>query len=168
MSESGGRRIKRALMIDINSIAFCSEEMLERFSRFRLLTDYLTAKSMEITEYNRDNKITEEDIQPINGRSQTNIGIFRAYVISYLKNNHHIHQDMTFLVRQLPPTEHGLPLEIYVFSKDQRWANYEAIQADIFDHLFAALPEFGLRAFQNPSGYDMRHFNLSAVSDNDS
>ena len=158
MSESGGRRIKRALMIDINSIRFCDDDMFERFSRVRLLSSHLSAKEKEIQDYNRDLLHDSEDTLLINRRRQTNIGVFRAYVIAYLKNNEQINQNMTFLVRQRPPTEHGLPLEIYVFSKDKRWAHYEDIQADIFDHLFAALPIFDIRAFQNPSGHDFQHF----------
>jgi len=158
MSDSGGRRIKRSLTIDINSISFCDDDMLKRFSRLRLLSNYMSTKEKEIEDYNRDLMPDSEDTLLINGRRQTNIGVFRAYVIAFLKNNEQINQNMTFLVRQLPPTEHGLPLEIYVFSKDIRWAQYEDIQADIFDHLFAALPIFDLRAFQNPSGNDLRHF----------
>ena len=158
MSDSEGRRIKRALTIDINSIRFCDDGMLERFSRLRLLNNYLSTKKKEIEDYNRDLLPDSKDTLLINGRRQTNIGVFRAYVIAFLKNNEQINQDMTFLVRQLPPNEHGLPLEIYVFSKDKRWVQYEDIQADIFDHLFAALPIFDLRAFQNPSGNDLRHF----------
>ncbi len=165
MSESGGRRIKRALTIDINSIRFCDDDMLERFSHVRLLSNHLNAKKKEIQDYNRDLLHDSENILLINGRRQTNIGVFRAYVIAYLKNNEQINQNMTFLVRQLPPTEHGLPLEIYVFSKDKRWAHYEDIQADIFDHLFAALPIFDLRAFQNPSGHDFQYFTGPADSD---
>ena len=130
--------------------------MLERFSRYRLLADYLEKKEQELTEHNRKCGLSDEECTSINARRQTNIGVFRAYVIAYLKDNPNLRQDMTFLVRQLPPTEHGLPLEIYVFSKDQRWSYYESIQADIFDHLLAALPEFGLRAFQIPSGHDLR------------
>lgn len=157
MSESGGRRIKRALIIDINSISFCDEGMLERFGRIQLLSDYLSVRNKEICKYNREHGVDADDSLLINGRRQTNIGVFRAYVIAYLKNNEQINQDMTFLVRQLPPSEHGLPLEIYVFSKDKRWAHFEHIQADIFDHLFAALPVFDLRAFQSPTGHDFRH-----------
>ena len=155
MSESGGRRIKRSLMIDIHTIMFCTDEMLERFKKYRLLEGYLKDKTREIDEHNRGIGVDDERPNPINGRAQTNIGIFRAYVIAYLKANPNINQGMTFLVRQLPPTELGLPLEIYVFSKEQRWAHYEAIQADIFDHLLAALPEFNLRAYQAPSGHDI-------------
>ncbi len=157
MSESGGRRIKRAVMIDINSIRFCDEELFGRLSRINLISDYLHTKQQDIAEYNRTRQLEPNNDLGINGRHQTNIGVFRAYVIAYLKDNPQISQDMTFLVRQLAQTEYGLPLEIYVFSKDQRWVEYEGIQSDIFDHLFAALPVFGLRPFQNPTGYDMRH-----------
>lgn len=157
MSESAGRRIKRAIMIDVNSIRFCDDELLEQLSQISSLKEYLESKEQEITTYNRDQDFTPDDSGMLNGRRQTNIGVFRAYVIAYLKNNPNINQDMTFLVRQLPPTEFGLPLEIYVFSKDQRWAHYEAIQSDIFDHLLAALPIFNLRPFQSESDYRMRN-----------
>jgi miniconductance mechanosensitive channel len=159
MSESGGRRIKRALMLDVNSIRFCDQELFERLSGIRLLSDYLQAKQQEITEYNRTRQMEPENDPGINGRRQTNIGIFRAYVVAYLKDNPLISRNMTFLVRQLAQTEYGLPLEIYVFSTDQRWVQYEKIQSDIFDHLFAALPVFDLRPFQNPTGYDMQHLS---------
>jgi len=152
MSESGGRRIKRSIKIDISSIHFVDEEELEKLNQITILGNYLRPKQKEMEEYNTRHEI--ETKLAINGRTQTNIGIFRAYVQEYLRRNPNIHSNMTFLVRQLAPTETGLPLEIYVFSKDQIWANYEAIQADIFDHLFAALPTFGLRAFQNPGGHD--------------
>ena len=154
MSESGGRRIKRALNIDMHSIRFCDEVMLDKFSQIALISDYVKARQQEIGEYNQHHNSTQN--LTLNGRRQTNIGVFRAYIIAYLKSNTQLHQEMTFLVRQLAPTDCGLPLEIYVFSKDQAWASYEAIQADIFDHLLATAPEFGLRIFQNPSGYDLR------------
>ena len=162
MSESGGRRIKRSLNIDIHSIRFCDERMLEKFSKIPLIADYITSRQKEIKEYNQCNN--HEHPLHICGRSQTNIGVFRAYIIAYLKNNPKLHQDMTFLVRQLAPTECGLPLEIYVFSKDLAWANYEAIQADIFDHLLAAVSEFDLRIFQNPSGYDFHRLGNTEIS----
>jgi len=152
MSESGGRRIKRALHIDMSSIKFCTDEMLERFRKFDLIKHYITEKQKEIAIYNKEHTSNPEQL--INGRRQTNIGVFRAYIIAYLKNHPKIHQSMTFLVRHLEPTQYGLPVQIYVFSNDQVWANYEAIQADVFDHLLAAVPEFDLRLFQNPSGYD--------------
>ncbi len=162
MSESGGRRIKRALNIDIHSIRFCDEQLLDKFSKISLIADYVKSRQQKIREYNQHHNYDQN--LTINSRCQTNAGVFRAYTIAYLKQNSQIHQDMTFLVRQLAPTERGLPLEIYVFSKDQAWANYEAIQADIFDHLLAAIPEFDLRIFQNPSGYDFRCLGKTEAS----
>ena len=103
-----------------------------------------------------------DDGQIVNGRRMTNIGTFRAYVIEYLKRHPRIRKDMTFLVRQLAPGPHGLPLEVYVFADDTVWAHYEAIQADIFDHLLAAAPEFDLRVYQNPAGYDLSRISLPA------
>ncbi len=157
MSESGGRRIKRAISIDMNSIKFCTDEMLEKLSQFSILEDYPKKKQEEITTHNQ--KFNFDSSMVSNGRRQTNIGIFRTYIKAYLRNNPKIHKNMTFLVRQLTPTSTGLPLEIYVFSNDQAWANYEDIQADIFDHILAVLPEFGLRVFQEPAGYDFRKLN---------
>ncbi len=154
MQESKGRRIKRPLYIDLHSIRFCDKELLARLSRIEILKDYIERKEQEIAEHNAIH--LDEARTILNGRRQTNIGIFRAYISAYLKNNPNIEQNMTFLVRQLPPTDHGLPIEIYVFSRDQVWANYEGIQADIFDHLLAAAPEFDLRVFQIPSGFDLR------------
>ena len=155
MAESGGRRIKRAINIDMSTIHFMSDEEIENLGDIKLLEKYLRPRQKEIKEYNKRHNI--EEGSPINGRQQTNIGIFRAYTQEFLRNNPHIYtSNMTFLVRQLQPTETGLPLEVYVFSRDQVWANYEAIQADIFDHLLAALPHFGLRVFQNPSSFDFR------------
>jgi len=155
MSESGGRRIKRAINIDLATIRFMSDEEIENLCKINILKKYLRPKQKEIAEYNKRHEI--KDSSPINGRRQTNIGIFRAYTQAFLRKNPQLHSNMTFLVRQLTPTETGLPIEIYVFSKDQNWANYEAIQADIFDHLLAALPYFGLRVFQNPSSFDFRN-----------
>lgn len=154
MQASGGRRIKRSLFIDTNSITFCTEEMIERFKNIHHLTDYIINREQEIIAYNTKNEINSSN--PVNGRALTNIGVFRAYVSNYLQKHSGINQEMTLMVRQLAPTEHGLPLEIYAFSNDIRWAVYESVQADIFDHLFAVAPEFGLRLFQNPSGNDFR------------
>jgi miniconductance mechanosensitive channel len=153
MQESGGRRIKRAILIDIGTIRFCDEEMVERFRKIRYISRYIEDKKKELSDYNAALGLSDEDL--INSRRLTNIGTFRAYVIAYLRNHPMINQEMTFLVRQLAPGEFGLPLEIYVFSMDKAWANYEAIQADIFDHLLAILPEFDLRVFQRPSGMDL-------------
>lgn len=154
MTDSGGRRIKRAVNIDITSIKFCTEDMLRRFSKFQYISEYVEKKKKELAEYNEVNKFDTSEL--VNGRHMTNVGTFRAYLEAYLRNHPKVHQDMTFLVRQLPPGEHGLPVEIYVFSNDQRWAQYEAIQADIFDHILAVLPMFDLRAFQSPTGHDFR------------
>jgi len=153
MEMSGGRRIKRSVFIDVNSIRFLTPEMLEKLSRIKVLQGYIADKQRELDEYNAAQGI--DDSTPVNGRRMTNVGTFRAYLVQYLRRHPKVHQEMTFLVRQLQPTEKGLPLEIYVFSNDQRWAAYEAIQADIFDHVFAALPEFGLRPYQLPSGADL-------------
>ncbi len=154
MTESGGRRIMRAVHIDMTSIRFCTEEMLARFKTFRYIAEYVERKVEEIAGHNAEKGFDESDL--VNGRHLTNIGTFRAYLGAYLRNHPMIHQDMTFLVRHLAPTERGLPVQIYVFCKDQRWAHYEGIQADIFDHVLAIIPEFGLRVFQNPTGADFQ------------
>jgi len=154
MSESGGRRIKRSVSIDMSSIKFCDEEMLERFSRIQYISKYIEKTKNEVNEFNQTSKADTANL--VNGKRMTNIGTFRAYVKAYLQNNPAINQDMTFLVRQLPPSEKGLPIEIYVFSKDTAWANYEAIQGDIFDHILAVVPEFDLRVYQSPAGADFR------------
>jgi len=159
MSESGGRRIKRALNIDIASISFCDREMLKRFSKIQYITEYLDEKRSEITHWNEERNVDAAD--PLNGRRLTNVGTFRAYVVAYLRHHPMIRQDMTFLVRQLAPTTQGLPIEIYVFSNDQEWANYEDIQADIFDHILAIAPAFDLRVYQAPSSGDIRDTLLS-------
>ncbi|MCL1067718.1 mechanosensitive ion channel family protein [Shewanella olleyana] len=153
MSEKGGRRIKRSINIDVNSIHFLSDEEVTRLSKVNYLKDYFPKIISEITHSNE--QVSDFDM-PVNGRRMTNIGTFRAYLDAYLKNNNKLHTDMTLMVRQLAPTTQGLPIELYVFTNDTRWAFYEGIQADIFDHVFAILPEFGLKAFQNPTGNDIR------------
>ena len=155
MSESGGRRIKRAIYIDMSSIKFCTDEMLEKFKKFKYISEYTERKMEEIKEHNLAFGVDESEL--VNGRHLTNIGTFRAYVAAYLRNHPKIHQEMTFLVRHLEPTPNGLPIQIYVFSNDQAWANYEAIQADIFDHILAVIPKFELRIFQNPTGADLQN-----------
>jgi len=152
MEDSGGRRIKRAIYIDMDSIRFCDNEMLANFNKITLLKPYLEKKKKELEAYNANYKIDPNSL--VNGRRQTNIGVFRAYLEAYLKNRADIHKDMTFLVRQLQSHEKGLPIEIYVFTKTTAWAAYESIQADIFDHVFATLPEFGLRTYQFPKSGD--------------
>ena len=154
MSDSGGRRIKRAINIDMNSIRLCDEEIVERFSMIQYIAEYLEKKRQEISSWNAVRHVDASD--SVNARQLTNIGTFRAYVVAYLRNHPMVHQEMTFLVRQLAPTAHGLPIEIYVFSRDQRWSQYEDIQADIFDHILAMVPAFDLRVYQNPSGGDVR------------
>lgn len=156
MSESGGRRIMRSLMIDQNSVHFLDEKGLADLSRFSLLRDYLRAKQEEVERWNAGH--AGEEV--LDSRRLTNIGTFRAYVNAYLKARPDIADDKTLLVRQLASSEHGLPLEIYAFASTTAWGDYEGIQADIFDHLIAIMPEFGLRLFQRPSGVD-----LSALAD---
>ncbi|MFT4937836.1 MAG: miniconductance mechanosensitive channel [Paraglaciecola sp.] len=146
MSESNGRRIKRSLQIDVQSIQFCDLEMLDKLSNIRYIKDYINKKKQELADYHQVQKIDTQDL--LNSRRLTNIGTLRAYLEAYLRHHPKISQDMTLMVRQRPPTELGLPLEIYCFSADKDWVAYEKIQADIFDHAFAMLPIFGLRAYQ--------------------
>jgi miniconductance mechanosensitive channel len=148
MADSDGRRIKRAINIDLNSVKFCDEAMLGRLSRIRYMDEYLAAKQRELEEW--DARYGDESSTTVHPRRLTNIGTFRAYVVAYLRNHPKIHQEMTFLVRQLAPTQHGVPIEVYVFSTDQNWVRYEGIQSDIFDHLLAVIPEFDLRVYQIP------------------
>jgi miniconductance mechanosensitive channel len=154
MENSGGRRIKRSINIDMSSVTFLNSVQMEKFRNFHLLKDYINDKEREIETYNKSLKLDEDTVT--NGRKMTNLGTFRKYMEEYLHHHPQINNEMTFLVRHLQPTEKGLPLEIYVFSKDQAWANYEAIQADIFDHTLAIMPEFDLRVFQNPTGNDFQ------------
>ena len=154
MTDSGGRRIKRAIYIDISTIRFWDEELLRRFQKFDLLQDYLESKLKEVDNSNQT--VGENLDQMVKGRRFTNIGTFRAYIKAFLKNHSDIHDEMTFLIRQLPPGEKGLPMEIYVFTKDTDWVRYESIQSDIFDHLMAIVSEFDLKVFQNPSGNDFK------------
>jgi len=154
MQEAGGRRIKRALYLDQSSVRFLEPEERQRLGRFVLLREYLAQKERELAEWNAGRG--EDGQLPVNARRITNLGTFRAYVERYLRRHPGVHQDMTLLVRQLQPGADGIPLEIYCFTNDTRWAVYEGIQSDIFDHLLAILPEFGLRVFQQPGGADFR------------
>ncbi|HKJ40696.1 MAG TPA: mechanosensitive ion channel domain-containing protein [Sunxiuqinia sp.] len=156
MEQSGGRRIKRSINIDMKSVRFCDKALMEKLSHFYLLKDYLDEREKEIADHNKKLNVQEGDI--FNGRRQTNLGIFRRYLENYLHQHPMINQNMTFLIRHLQPSEKGLPLEFYVFSTNQEWGKYEAIQADIMDHILAILPEFELRVFQNPSGHDLTDF----------
>lgn len=153
MSESGGRRIKRALLIDQTSVRFLEPDERERLRRFALIDAYLDRKAAELEAWNA--KLVEAGRDPVNARRVTNLGTFRAYVASYLKAHPGVNQDMTQIVRQLAPTPAGLPLEIYCFTATVAWVPYEGVQSDIFDHLIAILPEFGLRLFQQPGGHDL-------------
>jgi len=155
MEQSGGRRIKRSVRLDMTSVKFCTQEMLDKFSKIHYLNDYLTRMAKELKEYNEKEKIDNSIL--VNGRRQTNLGVFRAYLVEYLHHLPHIHDEMTFIVRQLEPTDKGIPMEIYVFSRIQSWVEYEAIQSDIFDHILAVIPEFELRVFQEPTGADLKN-----------
>ncbi len=155
MSESGGRRIKRPIFIDMTSVKFCTLEMIEKFSKIQYLSNYVLDKKKELSDFNEQRNIDNTVL--VNGRRMTNLGTFRAYLVSYLRDHPKINKNLTFLVRQLDPGPTGLPIEIYVFSSDQVWANYESIQADIFDHILAVIPEFDLRVYQNPTGSDFQN-----------
>ncbi len=154
MEETKGRRIKRSVFIDLKTVKFVNEDMLSQFKKFDLLRDYLEEKEKELREYNSKNNITSDT--PINGRSQTNIGVFRAYLQHYLEKHPEIRKDLTLMVKQNAPSEKGVPIQIYVFSNVIDWVEYEAIQSDIFDHVFAIIPYFQLEMFQNPSGNDFK------------
>lgn len=153
MQDSPGRRIKRSLFIKQNSIRYINEDDLKKFEEFELITPYIKERQQEINEYNQKKGVNKKYL--INGRHQTNLGVFRKYALNYLKSHPEINQEMTLMVRHLAPTTQGIPLEIYCFSKDKRWEFYEGITADIFDHLIAAVPYFDLQLFESPSGDDI-------------
>jgi len=153
MSHSGVRRIKRSLFLDMRTVRFLDDEMMERLKKVSLLKSYFQEKEKDIDRWNTERKASEDDL--INARALTNIGTFRAYVNEYLKSHSKISQMNTILVRLLQADEHGVPLEIYVFTNDNNWVEYERIQSDIFDHFIAIMGEFGLRVFQSPSGSDV-------------
>ena len=146
MSESGGRRIARTINIDVNTIRYCTPEMLEKYKQYSLVKDYIIQKEEDILEYNKANGIDTSVI--MNGRQQTNLGIFRAYIKAYINNNPKLNHNLTMMVRQLQPTEFGIPLQVYAFSSDKQWTNYEEIQSDIFDHIISAAPMFDLKIYQ--------------------
>jgi len=157
MQLSGGRRIKRAIFIDQSSIKFVDDEIIAKYQKINVLSDYVKRKTEEIAKYNNDRKIGKGEI--VNGRRMTNIGTFRSYIKEYLRNRDDINKGLTFLIRQLPPGPEGLPIEIYVFANTTAWIEYEDIQADIFDHILAVVPQFDLRIFQNPTGHDFKSLN---------
>lgn len=155
MEESEGRRIARSVHIDLKSIKFCDHEMLKKFKRIKLIEKYIVDKQIEIEKYNKSLDLDDND--KVNRRNLTNIGVFRKYIELYLENHPKVHSKgsgYTLIVRHLQPTEMGLPIQIYCFSKDQAWADYEQVQADIFDHVLAVVPEFELSVYQSPTGED--------------
>ena len=155
MQESGGRRVKRSVNIDMNSVRFCTPQMLDKYRRIKLLADYIDQTEQVIKDYNAAQEIDNSVL--VNGRRQTNLGVFRAYLNAYLRNLPGVRNDMTLLVRHLQPTDHGIPIELYFFTRTTQWALYEQIQADVFDHLLAIVPEFDLRVFQSPTGADLKN-----------
>lgn len=159
MQESGGRRIKRAIYIDINSIKFCDEEMLEKFEEIQYIKEYINGKRKKIEDYNQGYDMDSSNI--VNGKHLANIGVFRAYIENYLKNHSKISKDMTQMVRQLQPTENGVPIEIYAFTKGTEWTDYEKTQSDIFDHLLTIIHEFDLKIYQRPTGNDLRNIKMN-------
>lgn len=154
MVESGGRRIKRSINLDMRSVKFCTPEMIEKFKKIHHLRDYLNERQKEIEAYNLTHGVDESVI--VNGRRMTNLGVFRKYLENYIRRHPKLNTDMIFLVRHLQPSEKGIPVEVYVFSREQAWVKYEEVQADIFDHILAVIPEFDLRVFQLPAGDDLR------------
>ena len=164
MRESGGRRVKRSINIDMTSVRFCTPEMLEKFRKINLLKDYIDQTEEVVRVYNEENHIDNEVL--VNGRRQTNLGVFRAYLTAYLKSLPVVNTELNCMVRHLQPTDHGLPVELYFFSNVKDWIPYEAVQADVFDHVLAIIPEFDLRVFQSPSGADFRQLNGSGQPQN--
>ena len=157
MQDSGGRRVKRSINIDMNSVRFCTPEMLAKYKKIRLLKEYVEETEKVVTEYNEEHHIDNSVL--VNGRRQTNLGVFRAYLTNYLRSLPAVNKDLTCMVRYLQTTEQGIPVELYFFSSVKEWVPYEGIQADVFDHVLAIIPEFGLRVFQNPSGDDFRNWD---------
>jgi miniconductance mechanosensitive channel len=162
MTEAGGRRIKRSINIDLNSVRSLTDAELDKFSDFALLKDYVASKEKDLQAYNA--ALDSPGEGGVNLRRLTNIGTFRAYVYNYLKNHPKIHTDMTLIVRQLQSGSDGVPLEVYCFCNDTNWFNYESIQSDIFDHLFAIAPEFGLQVYQSPAGKDFRQLTVKSAT----
>jgi miniconductance mechanosensitive channel len=159
MVESGGRRIKRSINIDMHSVKFCTPEMIERFKKVHHLRDYIESRQAEIDAYNQEHNVDASVV--INGRRMTNFGVFRKYLENYIRRHPKLNMEMIFLVRHLQPSEKGIPIEIYVFSKEQSWVKYEEVQADIFDHILAVIPEFDLKVFQLPSGDDLKSIGMA-------
>jgi miniconductance mechanosensitive channel len=165
MVDAGGRRIKRCLYLDQQSVHFLDPEERQCLHRFKLLEEYLDEKQREIDEWNA--RLAESGQEPVNTRRVTNIGCFRAYIVNYLRSHPGINKSLTLMARQLSPTADGLPLEVYCFTNTVSWVPYEGIQSDIFDHLISIVPEFGLRVFQHPSGADLRELRLANIAAKD-
>jgi len=159
MKESGVRRIKRSINMDISSVKFCTEEMLEKFRKISILKEYIDKTQQELEKYNLDHNI--DNSIPVNGRRQTNIGVFRAYLEAFLSQHPMVHNDSDQLVRQLQPTSSGIPVEIYAFIEETEFIKFERVQSDIFDHILAIVPQFDLRVFQSPTGEDLRQSNAA-------
>ena len=155
MEESPGRRIKRSIFIKQSSISFISESDIEALKKIEYVTDYIEHRQLDIVKDNNERNVNKELL--LNGRNQTNLGVFRKYIDTYLRNNPAINKEMFLMVRHLSPTNQGIPIEIYCFSNDKKWENYESIQANIFDHLLAALPYFKLEVFELPTGQDFQN-----------
>lgn len=162
MSNSGGRRVKRSINIDMTSVSFCTPEMLAKYKKIQLLKEYIEGTEEMVDKYNEEHAIDNSVL--VNGRRQTNLGVFRAYLNNYLKSLPTVNHDMTCMVRQLQPAETGIPLELYFFSANKNWVPYEGIQSDVFDHVLAIIPEFGLRVFQNPTGEDFRQMGIKNIN----
>lgn len=156
MRDSGGRRVKRSISIDMSTVGFCTDEQLERFARTGLLRDYMAQAGERIGSFNQANGITPET-RDLDGMRMTNLGALRNYIAAYLQRRDDVNKSMSLTVRQLQPTEHGIPLELYFFTTTVNWIDYERIQSEVFDHVLAIVPQFGLRIFQSPAGEDLRH-----------
>ena len=165
MKESGVRRIKRSISVDMSSVMFCTEEMLVRFKKISLIREYIENTQEELEAYNEANQI--DNSVPVNGRRQTNIGVFRAYLEKYLEQHPLVNNESDQLVRQLQPTSIGIPIEIYAFIRETEFIRFEKVQSDIFDHILAIIPQFDLRVFQSPTGEDLRQSNATYWERND-
>ena len=165
MKESGVRRMKRSISIDMSSVKFCTREMLEKFRKINILQEYIDRTEAELENYNKENKIDNSVF--VNGRRQTNIGVFRAYLEEYLAHHPLVDNSSDLLVRQLQPNSSGIPIEIYAFTLETAFIRYEKVQSDIFDHILAIVPQFELRVFQSPTGEDLRQSNSVYFERND-
>ena len=145
----------RSINIDMTSVRFCTPEMIDRFRKIHLLRDYIDSKEQELVAYNTEHDVLD-DGEPVNGRRQTNLGVFRAYLERYLREQATVNTDMMLMIRHLQPTPTGIPIQLYFFSNRVEWTAYERVQSDVFDHVLAVIPEFGLRVFQSPSGSDVQ------------